>query len=121
LQEPLWTTILVKDLEKSLEFYRDFIGLKINRRFAAGPNQEIVFLGNGETEVELIENKQESFTAGNAITLGFAVDSLDETIKLLKEKSINIISDIIQPNPNIKFIYVLDPNGVKVQFSESLH
>lgn len=117
----VWTTIIVKDLEKSLEFYRDLIGLKINRRFATGANQEIVFLGNGETEIELIENKQESFTAGNAISLGFAVESLDETIKLLKEKSINIISDIIQPNSSIKFICVLDPNGVKVQFSETLN
>jgi len=117
----VWTTIMVKDLEKSLEFYRDFIGLKVNRRFASGPNQEIVFLGDGETEVELIENKQESFTAGNAISLGFAVESLDETIKLLKEKSINIVSEIIEPNPTIKFIYVLDPNGVKVQFSETLN
>ncbi len=33
-----WTTIMVKDLETSIAFYRDIVGLPINRRFQAGPS-----------------------------------------------------------------------------------
>jgi lactoylglutathione lyase len=41
-------------------------------------------------------------------------------MKFIKEKSIEIESGPIQPNPNVKFFYVLDPNGVKIQFVENL-
>ena len=49
-----WATIMVKDMEESLKFYQEIVGLKVDRRFEAGPGVEIVFLGNGETKVELI-------------------------------------------------------------------
>lgn len=46
-----WTTITVTDLKKSLAFYQDVIGLKIARRMQPNPDMEIVFLGEGETQV----------------------------------------------------------------------
>ena len=39
-----WTTIMVRDLERSIAFYRDIIGLPVNLRFDAGPSGEIAFL-----------------------------------------------------------------------------
>ena len=49
-----WVTINVKDMEASLRFYQEIVGLTIDRRFQAGPGVEITFLGNDETKVELI-------------------------------------------------------------------
>jgi len=53
-----WVTINVKDMEKSLEFYRDIVGLSIHRQFAPQPGDQITFVGSddGETEIELIQN-----------------------------------------------------------------
>ena len=51
-----WTTIMVKNMEESLQFYQNIIGLEINRRFKADPNVELAFLGDGDTKVELICN-----------------------------------------------------------------
>ncbi|MFW6267358.1 MAG: VOC family protein, partial [Halanaerobium sp.] len=36
----LWTTIKVKNLEESIEFYQQIVGLKLQRKFEAGPERE---------------------------------------------------------------------------------
>lgn len=116
-----WCTIQVKDMEESLKFYQEIVGLKIDRKQSAGPDTEIVFLGDGETKVELIHNKgKETVSVGSDISLGFMTDSLDKMIELLKEKNIPIHSGPIKPNPHIQFLYVLDPNGLKIQFAENI-
>lgn len=114
-----WTTIQVKDLERSIAFYRDIIGLPVMRRFSAGQFGEIAFLGEGETQLELIERKNEQVEPGRAVTLGFAVDSLDRTLAFIADRGIEIESGPFQPNDHIRFFTVLDPNDVRIQFSES--
>lgn len=114
-----WTTIMVTDLKKSIAFYRDIVGLPVNRQFSAGPGGEIAFLGDGETQVELIERMGPASTIGNAISLGFAVESLDQMLTFIANHDIEVESGPFQPNDHIKFFYVLDPDGVRIQFSES--
>lgn len=112
-------TINVKNLEESLKFYEEIVGLPVVNRFPARPNMEIVFLGHGETLVELIhDSTNNDVSIGSDISIGFGVDSLDETIAFVKEKGIDIHSGPFQPNPNTRFFFVLDPNGLKVQFIE---
>ncbi len=112
-------TIYVGDLEKSLEFYRDIIGLPVVIRFPAGPGTEIAFLGDGATKIELICDKQKGESdLGKDISLGFGVASVDETMADLKEKQVPIVSDILSPNPHTKFFYALDPDELKIQFGE---
>jgi len=118
----LWTTIKVKDLEESIKFYQEIVGLKLQRSFEAGPEREIAFLAaaEGETEVELIDDQaKESVDVGQDISLGFEIDSVTEKIEFLKEKGIGIESGPIAPNSEIEFFYVLDPNGIKIQFVEN--
>lgn len=40
-------------------------------------------------------------------------------INSLKEKGIDIESGPFQPNPNVKYFYIVDPNGLRIQFVES--
>ena len=115
----LWTTIHVNDMEESLKFYQEVVGLKLATRFNAGPGMEICFLGEDGTKLELIySEKFKNIEAGNAVSLGFKVDSLDEIQNLVKEKGIDIKTGPVQPNPSLKYFIILDPNGVKVQFAE---
>ena len=112
-------TVNVKDLEESLKFYQDIVGLPIARRFPAGPGMEIVFLGEDETLVELIYNENsEGVSYGQDISLGFEVESMDDMMDFVKEKGLLIESGPFQPNPNTQFFYVLDPNGLRIQFIE---
>ena len=115
----LWTTLHVKDLEESLKFYTEAIGLKLNRRFGSPTGMELAFLGDGETELELIYDANGTdVTIGSDISIGFEVASVDEKIKELAQLGISVHSGPIQPNPMIRFFYVMDPNGLKVQLAE---
>lgn len=117
----LWTTILVNNMDESLKFYEEIVGLKMTERFQTGPGMEISFLGEGETKVELIYNEKfKKLDAGNRVTLGFKVESLDEKINFIKEKGIKIITGPIEPNPSIKYFIIKDPDGVKIQFAQQL-
>jgi lactoylglutathione lyase len=116
-----WSTLKVKNMDESLKFYQEIVGLSVNKRFNAEPGVEIAFLGDGETKIELIcdENSKE-VNVGQDISLGFEVKSVEEMMRFVKEKGIAIQSGPFQPNPHIKFFYVMDPNGLKIQFVENI-
>jgi lactoylglutathione lyase len=115
-----WVTINVMDMEKSMDFYTNVVGLAVDRIMKPSPGMQIAFLGSGETKVELIYDPvQEQRNFGRDISLGFEVASIDEFMKTLSERGIKIESGPHQPNPMVKYIFVLDPNGLRVQFVEN--
>ena len=115
-----WSTLIVKNLEESIQFYQEVVGLTVNKKFLAGPSTEIAFLGDGETKIELIHNAGSNETrVGEDISWGFEVESLDAAMALVREKGYEIQGGPFQPNPHTKFFYVLDPNGMKIQFVEN--
>ena len=117
-----WVTLNVANMERSLAFYQNIVGLKVQRKMAPGPGMELAFLGNGSgTEVELIQDPrtpQPAFTKD--ISLGFEVADLDGFLVALGKAGISIHSGPFQPNPKVRFAFVLDPDGVRVQFVENL-
>ena len=116
-----WVTVMVNNMDESLAFYTEIVGLKFNRRLNAEAGVELAFLGEGETKVELICNQAiEKVSIGEDISLGFQVNNLDETMKMFQEKGIALHSGPFQPNPHLKFFYIVDPNGLKIQFIEVL-
>ncbi len=115
-------TLTVRDLDASVRFYTRVVGLSIDRRYQAGPDTEIAFLGSGETKIELICHKnQPDATIGNGVSIGFEVSALSEKLDSLNGTDIPVTSGIIQPNPYVRFFYVADPDGFRVQFLENLN
>lgn len=116
-----WSTLMVNNMEESLRFYQEIVGLTVDKRFKAGPGTEIAFLGDGETKIELICNgNNKEVNVGKDISWGFEVDSVDKMMVFVKEKGVDILSGPHQPNPHVKFFYVIDPNGLKIQFVENI-
>lgn len=115
----LWTTIHVKNLEESIAFYSDLIGLKVMQRFPAGPGIEIAFMGNGvngETLVELLaDSNAAEIQFSEFLSIGFAVDSADAMLETVKNKNISIYGGLIE-TPKFKFFMIKDPNGLNIQF-----
>jgi len=115
-----WVTINVRDMSESIKFYEEIVGLPVMNQISGGPDTHIAFLGAGDTQVELVcRTGRQEVTFGGDISIGFMVPSLDEMIAFLNEKGIDIKAGPFQPNPFVKFIFVDDPNGVKIQFVES--
>lgn len=114
-----WCTIHVKNMEESLKFYQEIVGLSLNRRFGQGP--EFAFLDGHGAQVELIcDGKGAEPAIGQDISLGFETASLQETMDFVKARGIPVQSGPFQPNPHVRFFYVLDPNGLKIQFVENI-
>lgn len=114
-------TLTVKDLDASVRFYTEVVGLPVDRRYQTGPDTEIAFLGPGETKVELVCHRgRPDVTIGNGVSIGFEVESVREKFSSFQGTDIPVIGDIVQPNPHVRFFYVADPDGFRVQFLENL-
>jgi lactoylglutathione lyase len=115
----LWTTIHVKDLDESIVFYSDLLGLQVMQRFPAGPGIEIAFMGNGidnETLVELFANcNNDTVNFSEYLSIGFSVDSIDATLDTVRSKNIPIHTQPFE-TPKFKWFTIKDPNGLNVQF-----
>lgn len=110
-------TILTSKFEEEIKFYEDYCGLKTVRDMR--PHADLVFLANGEgeTRVEIIRNPEAKDSGSSFISIGFGTDD----VVSLRENYIECgldATDIISPNPHVKFFYVKDPAGVRVQFIE---
>ena len=116
----LWTTYCVSDMQKTVEFYKELIGLRVVSKIEI-PNHTILFLGSGEereTLVEIMEaGSKDDLAHSKTISLGFGVENLDETIEKAKAMNLDIIGPI-EPNEHIRFCFVFDPDGVKIQLAE---
>lgn len=108
-------TFMVRDIEKSVEFYETITELKISRRFTSG-TAELAFLtnGSGETEIELVSRPEGHKFEGKGMLICFETDKLDEMHKLTEEKGLNP-SAIYDPGDDTRYFYVYDPDGVSVQ------
>lgn len=119
-----WVTLHVKDMERSLQFYQGVLGLELLRRVTPIPTRELAFLGaaDTETQLELVQNSapghDNEISFGKDISLGFEVPSLESFGEVLSKHQIPIQAGPIQPNPSIRFMYVLDPDGLLVQLVE---
>jgi lactoylglutathione lyase len=112
----LWCTIYVRDIDASIRFYNEIVGLPIARRFSE-PGAELAFLGDDETKLEIICGKLEPHTGGG-ISIGFFVDNLEEKMAFIEERGISIHSGPFTPSKRTRFFFVSDPDGVLVQFVE---
>jgi len=114
----LWTTIRVSNLERSLGFYQEIVGLPVRNRMAH-PGMELVFLGEGETALELIhEAGLGKVDLGAHVSLGFQVSDLDASMAHMKAQGIQITGGPIKAGPTTRFFFVKDPDGMNIQFVE---
>ena len=111
-----WTTLRVRDFERSIDFYSNIIGLKIAERMGTDDHRVIMFGEDGATRVELIwEPVQLPEVLGTGVNLGFFPDDLDAYKARLEGLGMET-TPIISPSPDVRFFFVNDPDGYKLQF-----
>jgi len=111
-------SLRVTDFERSLWFYTTLTQLKVQKQFPAnGGNVAYLAHTPGDTEVELIAMPQGQTFEGKGMFLCFATDDLEAAHKVAVSAGMNP-SDIRCPEPDAKYFYVYDPDGVSVQLRE---
>ncbi len=106
----------VLDLEKSVSFYKNALGLVETRRKEASDESFIlVFLGDDVTshklELTWLRDRQEPYDLGdNEIHLAFMVDEFDAAYKLHKE-----MGCICYENKQMGIYFIEDPDGYWIE------
>ncbi|MBR5236587.1 MAG: VOC family protein [Clostridia bacterium] len=111
-------SLRVKNFEDSFKFYTELVGLKVNKQFEAGGGN-VAYLADaeGDTEVEIIALLEGQTFEGKGMFLCFAANNLEAVHEKAMTLNLNP-SNIRQPEPDAKYFYVYDPDGVSVQFRE---
>jgi lactoylglutathione lyase len=112
--------IRVKELEATLEFYIDFLGMREVRRKPIGEEAVLVFLtdDDGHHQIELTLNHGRSdYTLGDQFGhLAFHTDDLEKVIAEVERRGWWYRRS--RPELSSRYIFVKDPNGYDVEILE---
>ena len=106
-----YTTLIVKDMDESIKFYRDIMGFEIDSQYDLGQAGAITLLkGEGETMIEIIKNPVDE---PGLFSIGMDVEDINATVKELKSKGAKIT---MEPTPITvgTLAFLEDPNGVRI-------
>jgi methylmalonyl-CoA/ethylmalonyl-CoA epimerase len=121
--------VVVADIEASLGFWRDALGLDLHH-VEDVPSQKamVAFLPTGESEVELVQPTAEGTGAAKFLNergpgmhhLCFEVDDLDGMMTNLREKGVRLINEtpVELEGRRLIFIHPKSANGVLVELYE---
>ncbi|NLN96849.1 MAG: VOC family protein [Eubacteriaceae bacterium] len=111
-----WVTIMVDDLEKSKEFYGEYLGLTLKDAFSPDETMSIVFYeAENQMQIELIKNKNlQEVTNATGVSIGIATDRYDELLENARERKIITVEPQILGG-HLECFFVKDPNNVGIQ------
>jgi lactoylglutathione lyase len=111
-----YTTIAVADMDASIKFYTEIMGLEIYDQFNPYPGFTITFMkGEGEGIIELIENAEDENTGKpGLIAVGIEVEDIHTTVKELKSKGAKFTREPTPISAGMRLAFLEDPNGVRI-------
>ena len=118
----LHTRMRVSDMDHTIRFYQDVLGLEVMERKVSPRGSHLAFLKvpNSEELIELC-----SFPASGPVRvqedlvhLAFEVESLDETIRSLQSKGVTITDGPTGTSSGSRFIFIDAPDGSEVELIE---
>ena len=106
----------VLDLEKSLAFYKEALGLMpVREKDASDGSFKLVYLGDGKSDFTLeltyLTDRKEPYDLGECeFHLAFATDEFDELYE--KHKAMGVICF---ENPGMGIYFISDPDGYWIE------
>jgi lactoylglutathione lyase len=119
-------TITVEDLERSVEFYRDILGLEVAGMLEQDEgNFKLVYLRSGDVMIELFNFTEKGKAPGEQKDIdfglkhfGFKVDSVDEVTRKLKEQGVEFVLEPLDATGGVRIAFFKDPDGVLLEIVE---
>lgn len=108
-----YATMIVENMEESVNFYQDVMGFEIDSRYDPAPGISITLMkSRGETMIELIKDNVHKV---GFYDIGMEVEDMEATVAELKSKGVKILQE---PQPTLvgSFALAEDPNGVRIGF-----
>jgi len=118
----LHTRMRVSDMDQTINFYTNVLGLEVLERKVSPRGSHLAFLKvpNSEELIELC-----SFPSSGPVTvqedlvhLAFQVESLDETIASLNAEGVKVTDGPTQTSSGSRFIFIDAPDGYEVELIE---
>lgn len=118
----LHTRMRVSDMDRTIRFYQEVLGLEVLERKTSPRGSHLAFLAvpNSQELIELC-----SFPASGAVTvqedlvhLAFEVENLDETIRELTAKQIRITDGPTTSSSGGRFLFIDAPDGYEIELIE---
>ena len=121
IKKLLHTRYRVRDLEKTVSFYKDVLGLKEVRRHTSGRGSQLVFLRapEGDEEIEICKFDQSGpVVVGPDLThLAFEVDDLEKFAREAAAKGYPL-SDGPHSTGSSKIAFIDAPEGYEIELIE---
>lgn len=118
----LHTRMRVSDMEQTIAFYREVLGLEVLERKTSPRGSHLAFLKVPNSD-ELIELT--SFPPSGPVKvqedlvhLAFQVESLDDTIAALTAKGVKITDGPTQTSSGSRFLFIDAPDGYEIELIE---
>jgi lactoylglutathione lyase len=117
----LHTRYRVHDLEKTVSFYKDVLGLEETRRHTSGRGSELVFLkapgSTEEIEICKFDGSGPVMVGPDLTHLAFEVDNLETFAKHAASKGYPL-SDGPHPSGGGKIAFIDAPEGYEIELIE---
>lgn len=122
--------IAVKNLDETLKFYTDVLGLELHgTEVVEDQKVKVAFLPVGDTEIELLESTSPDGPIAKFIEkngegmqhMAFKVDNIEEAIAYMLEKGLRMIDETPRygaGGAKIAFVHPKSSNRVLVELSE---
>jgi lactoylglutathione lyase len=118
--------VVVSDMRRSVEFYRDRLGLPLKfespdwTEFQTGTTT-LALHGGGEPRPRAAGAGEEKKTAGSC-SFGFSVSDLSATYDALRSRGVSFaMPPRDREGEGIRLAIALDPDGLPISFAESLN
>jgi lactoylglutathione lyase len=118
----LHTRMRVSDMDQTIAFYRDVLGLEVLERKTSPRGSHLAFLRvpNSDELIELCSFPPSGpvKVQEDLVHLAFQVENLDETIAALNEQGVKITDGPTATSSGSRFIFIDAPDGYEVELIE---
>ncbi len=122
IKKYLHTRFRVSDMEKSIIFYRDILGMKVIEQKISPRGSKLVFLSFPDIDCELelcsFPDSGSVQVPEDLVHLAFEVDDLNICIEKLKEAGNPITEGPVESSNGTRFIFTEDPDKYEIELMQ---
>ena len=122
IKKYLHTRFRVSDMDKSIYFYRDILGMKVVEQKNSPRGSKLVFLKFPDMDCELelcsFPDSGNVHVPEDLVHLAFEVDDLERCIERLKVAGVLVTEGPTESSNGTRFIFTEDPDKYEIELMQ---